>query len=263
MRMILSLATAVLLLGGGGLRADTLSADDDAAAIVRKAIKAHGGEANLAKHMTSVVESEGTVDLMAYRISGIEYTFKAERTARPGRFKENVRVFQTMNNNTRPYTSIHTVYNGEGQIVRDGRSELLREQGLKEFKAQAHHREVCLLTPLIRDAKYKLTVLDREAVVSGKPAVALMVHHEDYDDIVLYFDKESGRLVKSKRSFYHFGHKKEGELLTVYGDFRVVQGALIPHRVVSYHDGKQVAFERVTRIMVLEDAPDEWFRIRE
>jgi hypothetical protein len=258
MRTVLPIVTAVLLFGGSELRAD-----EDAAAIVRKAIKAHGGEANLDKHMTCMVESEGSVELRPAAVNLAEYTFKSQLTAKPGKLKASTRFFQTISGGTQPYMSVHMVYNGEGQMLRDGKSELLKDEALKEFKAQAHHREVCLLTLLLKDRKFELTVLDKEAKVSGKAAVAIVVSHEDHQDIVLYFDKESDKLVKSKRDFYHFGHKKEGELLTFYSDFKTVQGAVISHRVVTYHDGKQVAVERITAILVLENAPDEWFRIKE
>jgi hypothetical protein len=259
MRTVLPLVTAVLLLGASDLRAD-----EDAAAIIRKAIKAHGGEENLDKLMACMVESQGSLELYPNLAGVFEYTFKSELTAKPGKFKESVKIFQTINNgDAQPYMSIHNVYNGEGQIVRDGKGEFLKDQALKEFKAQAYHRTVCLLTPLLRDRKFKLTVVDRDAKVSGNAAVAIMVHHQDYQDIVLYFDKESGRLVKSKRDFFHVGKKKEMELLTFFSDFKTVEGAVIPHRVVTYHDGKQFSAERITKILVLETAPDEWFRIKE
>jgi hypothetical protein len=254
----LSVLTAVLLLDGGNLRAD-----EDAAAIIRKAIEAHGGEANLAKLMMCKIDSQGSVELVSGLDGLIEHTFKGELTAKPGKFKTSTRVFQTTAGITVPFASIRTVYNGDGQILINGKSELLKDQALKELKAQAHEREVCLLTPLLKDRKFELTMLDEAAKVSGKAAVALMVRRKGDRDIVLYFDKASGRLVKSKRDFYHIGDKTEGELLNFYNDFKTVQGAVIPHRVVVYHDGKQFAVEKITNIMVLNKVPDSWFEIEE
>src|SRR5262249_48006738 len=92
MRTVLSIVTAVLLLGGSDLRAD-----EAAAAIVRKAIMAHGGAANLDKHLTCRIESQGSAEL-EYSLSGvIDYTFKMELTAKPGKFKESIKIFQTIN----------------------------------------------------------------------------------------------------------------------------------------------------------------------
>src|SRR5262249_16739876 len=210
-----------------------------------------------------MITSEGSVE-MPYHTSGvIEYTFKSELTAKPGKLKQSIRYFWTIGGDTQPYTSVQTVFNGDGHLVRDGKGQFLKDQALKELKAQAYQREVCLLTPLLKDSKFNLTVLDNEAQVSGKAAVALMVHHADYQDIVLYFDKESGRLVKSKRSFYHFGYGKGGELLTVFSNFKTVAGAVIPHQAVSYNDGKLLPLDRITSVLVLASAPDEWFRIQE
>src|SRR5262245_45077414 len=142
MRTVLSTVAVVLLLGGGGLRADEYAVlrtegeqfsgrpktndvtgpktpdpvvgantvvgakgDEEALAIVRNAIKAHGGEANLAKHMTCMVESEGSVVLLTIPIPGVEHTFKSELTAKPGKFKESIRYFQTINRRSQPYMS--------------------------------------------------------------------------------------------------------------------------------------------------------------
>jgi hypothetical protein len=211
----------------------------------------------------ALIRSEGSVDIFPVLLRDIEYTFKAELIVKPGRFKASIKYFQVISGVSQPYLSVHTLYDGDGQIVRDGRSEFLREQGRREFKAVAHQRETCLLTPLLKDKKFKLTVLDRGAMVSGKAAVAVMAHHQEEQDIVLYFDKASGRLVKTKRVYYDFTHSKDGELVNIYSDFRTVQGAVIAHRIVTFHDGKQAAMERITSIVVLKDAPDEWFRIRE
>lgn len=257
MRIVFPMLTAVLLLGGSA------RAGEDAVAVVRKAIKAHGGEANLDKLKMCMIRSEGSVDIFPVLLRDIEYTFKAELIAKPGRFKASIKYFQVISGVSQPYLSVHTLFDGDGHIVRDGRSEFLREQGRREFKTVAHQREVCLLTPLLKDRKFKLTVLDRKADVSGRAAVAVMVYHEDHQDIVLYFDKENGRLVKSKRNFFDFSHSKDGELVNIYSDFRTVYGAVLAHRIVTFHDGKQASAERITSVVVLETAPDEWFRIKE
>src|SRR5262249_57621844 len=89
MRTVLPIVAAVLLLGGSDLRAD-----ENAAAIVRKAIKAHGGEANLDKHMTCTVETQGSVELMTIPITGIEYTFKSDLSSQPRKVKWPIRILK-------------------------------------------------------------------------------------------------------------------------------------------------------------------------
>jgi len=120
-----------------------------------------------------------------------------------------------------------------------------------------------LLTPLLKDKRYELFVLDEEAKVSGKPAVAVMVRRKGDKEIVLYFDKESDRLVKSKREFYHIATQKEGEQLTFYKNFKNARGAIVPHRSVVYYDGKQFMESTITKITILKEAPDSWFEIEE
>jgi hypothetical protein len=256
MRTVLPLVTAVLLLGGSDLRGD------DAATIIRQAIKAHGGEENLNKLLMCQIASEGTIELLPDLPAEADITFKSEVTAKPGKFKGSTRIFMRILDSRQTLFSIGSVYNGEGQLVTNGKKQLLREAALKEFKATDHERLVCLLTPLLKDPNYVLTVLD-EAKVSGKAVVGVLVHRKGNKDITLYFEKESGRLVKSKREFYHIGDKKDGELLTFYKDFKDVRGARVPHRLVVYQDGKQIMESRITRITILKEAPDSWFEIEE
>jgi hypothetical protein len=156
MRTALFAVAAVLLVGGNDLRAG------DDAAVIRKAIEAHGGEKNLDKLKMCLVRSQGTVELVpGVAAAGVVHTFKSEVTMKPGKFKAFTTVFQTSFNITLPFASVRSVYNGEeGQLHIDGKSRLLRDRALKEFKAQAHERQVCLLTPLVKDRTYQLSVLD-------------------------------------------------------------------------------------------------------
>ena len=261
MRTVLSVLTAVPPI----LNSSNVRADEEAAAIIRRAIKAHGGEQNIAKLMTCQIQSEGTVQPFPDGHPGkIVHTFKTEFTTKPGKFKVVTRVFETSSagglNVTLPLASVRSAFNGEeGQLLIDGKSQLLKDEALKEFKALAHDRQVCLLTPLLADKDYELTVLDEKAKVSGNAAIAVMVRRKGNKDITLYFDKETAGLVKAKRDFYHIGNKKEGELLTFFKDFRNVEGAIVPHRLVVYHDGKEYSQERIIRISVLRNAPDSWF----
>src|SRR5262249_37188276 len=257
MRIILSFATAGLLLGARDVRAD-----EEAAAIVRRAIQAHGGEANLDKLMMCMVESEGWVDIRHPDINIAEYTYTVHLTAKPGKFAASIKYFQTVFGGTKPYMTTRMVYNGGGgQILIDGKNQLLRDEAFRELRTVAFQREVCLLTPLLRDKRFKLTILNHGAKVGGKMTIPVGVHHDGHPDIILYFDKTDGTLFASKRDFYQFASGKGGELLNLYSDFRTVSGALIPYRVVTYQDGQQAAVERIVSIRPLASAPDEWFRM--
>jgi hypothetical protein len=106
-------------------------------------------------------------------------------------------------------------------------------------------------------------VLDENAKVSGAAAFAIKVRRKGNNDVTLYFDKDTSRLVKSKRRFYHIGNNKEGELETFYRNFKSVQGAIVPHRMVVYHDGNQFSVEQITQILVLSKVADSEFDIEE
>jgi hypothetical protein len=261
MRIVFSLVIAGLLLGARDVRAGEDAAY--ATATVRRAIQVHGGEANLDKLMTCIVEAEGWVNIRHPVVNIAEYTYTARVTAKPGKFTAYMKYYQTICGGTKPYMTTRMVYNGGAQIVTDGKNQLLKDEVIKELRTVAYQREVGLLTPLLRDKKFKLTVINHETKLAGKTTVAVGVHHQDHPDIILYFDKANGTLFASKRDFYQFASGKVGELLNYYSDFRPVSGALIPHRTVSYQDGLEASVERITSVRLLESAPDEWFRIVE
>ena len=83
MRTLFFLAAVCLVFDGGRLRAD-----EEEAKIIKEAIKAHGGEKNLAKFMKCEFEKKGTAT-----IGGQTYLFTSTFTAGTGKFEEFTRFY--------------------------------------------------------------------------------------------------------------------------------------------------------------------------
>jgi hypothetical protein len=86
-------------------------------------------------------------------------------------------------------------------------------------KARVHRDRVTSLVPLLKEKEYKLAPLD-EVKVEGRPALGVKVSREGYPDVSLYFDKETGLLVKSGMRDKTAWMDKEGLQETVYQDYR-------------------------------------------
>ena len=80
-----------------------------------------------------MVEAEGWVDIRHPVINIAEFTYRAHLTAKPGKFAASIKYFQTVIGSTKPYMSTRMVYNGGGgQIVTDGKNQLLKDQALRD-----------------------------------------------------------------------------------------------------------------------------------
>src|SRR5262249_31833919 len=68
------------------------------------------------------------------------------------------------------------------------------------FKHQLYSMSLSLLEPL-KGKEYSLSATGEEKV-EGKPALGVLVSRKGHGDVTLYFDKESGLIVKHKTQTY-------------------------------------------------------------
>lgn len=101
--------------------------------------------------------------------------------------------------------------------------------------------EVQQLVPLLDASKYTVAA-EKDADVDGKPAAVLLVTTKEFKDTRLFFDKGTGLLVRTERKGLAPG--TGGALTdvtetTTFGDYRKIDGILLPFRAVVLHDGKK------------------------
>src|SRR5262249_47568297 len=114
------------------------------------------------------------------------------------------------------------VFNGDkGWVSLQGRQiqEVMGDQ-LGEMKNSAYANWVESLLPLTKEKEFTLSPL-AEIKVKDKPAVGLKVQAKDRPDIKMYFDKESGLLVRTERD----GRDEMGNMVrleSTYSDFKKV-----------------------------------------
>lgn len=248
-KTVLGLTAAVVL-------AAPAAAQDPAVAVavVKKAIAAHGGAEALNKTKTGRSKSKGTmtvfgqdIEFVSTSVYSIPEKFKLEMAAEIRGLK--LTATQVVNGKQ---VRVKTVLGGTEQPVTDR---------VKEETAQAVLvQDVTTLTPLLDGRKFTARA-EKDADVDGKPAAVLVVTGSGLRETRLFFDKDSGRLVKTQRKGVTSGPTGVVEVVeeSFLSDFKPVDGALLPMKLVVKHDGKKFMDVTVTEVKFLAKVdPDEF-----
>jgi hypothetical protein len=237
-------SVGVCVLFATGLRADD---KDDAKAILDKAIKAQGGEDKLAKPKCVTMKIKGKYYGPGAGDDGIEYTMEISTTPSKRRIDMEAGggIFK-----------FSTVYNGDKgwRKLNDDTTDLDKE-GLEEVKHDLYLDKVTSLVPL-KEKDYKLEAL-AECKVGKKAAVGIKVTHKGNRDVSLFFDKESGLLLRLDTSVKDMGEEHNQE--TVYSEHKEFDGRKMPTKVVINRDGKLYVEGETSEVKFPEKLEDNVF----
>jgi acetyl esterase/lipase len=210
------------------LSCSVLAAAEDVRTILEKAIKAHGGEAKLAKLRILSSKAKGTVNF------GSDVPFTQEIAwLGPDRLKNSV-----TRKNTKPTTIAETIVGDDGWSVHDGKTAPLGAVKRDDLRSQAYIRRLLLLTPLIQDKIYELSFLD-EIRIDDRPAVGVLVSCTGERDVKLYFDADKGRLAKIERCVSNDAGTKESVQEEIFSDYQEIEGVPTARKQVWLRDGKK------------------------
>jgi hypothetical protein len=218
-------------------------AQNDAKALIEKAIKAHGGEGPLAKLEKVRVKSKGSLEIMG---AGVNFTseityqlpnkYKNKMTVDLGGMKVN--MTQVLNGN-------------KAWIEGMGMTMDIEGEQLKAIQEEGYANTVEMLVPLLKDKAFTLSTLPEEKV-NGKPAVGVRVKSKDHKDIDLFIDKESNLVVRVFREAYDSDTMKEAKFETIYTDFKEFDGVKHGTKVRVNKDGKKYADIEVSDVKTLD-----------
>ncbi len=240
---LLAASTCLILLA---VRAP--AADDDAKAVIEKAIKAHGGADRLTKFQATKTKSKGTIELFG----GI--TFTSESAVQyPDKFKETVELEVAGNKAT-----VVTVYDGKkGWISINGETKEMDEKTLDAMKEVLHGMQIMRMA-FTKDKNCEFSPLG-EIKVNDQPAVGVKVSAKDHKEVNLYFDKKTGLLAKMEHQTIDAMTGKEvaeERIVTEYQEIDKVQAA---KKVVINREGKKYLEVEITDLKSLEKLGDEEF----
>jgi len=240
------LAFAVVLSAAVTARAD----DADAKAIVDKALRAHGGADTLAKFPANTSKFKGTVHTMgqAFPFTGEVATQGADR----------VKVDFEAEAGGMKFRFVSVVSGDKGWIkAPNAQTKEMDKDELAEAKEQAHAGWVESLVPLT--GKGLTLAKIGEVEVDKRPALGVKVSGKGRRDVDLYFDKETGLLVKAESRVKDEGSGQEVTQETLYGDYKDVQGVKYAMKITVKRDGKPYVEGEVTDVEVAEKLDDGVF----
>jgi outer membrane lipoprotein-sorting protein len=246
MRRIVCLTAALTVLAAAGAaRADDKS---DSKAVIAKAIKAVGGEAKLAKSKAETFKGKGKFYGMG---DGIDYTgewsIQAPDKARV-EIKANDFTFVRVVNGDKVWTKLG-----------DNAQEVDDKDQVKEAKENMYADGVASLRPLVKEKGFEFAALG-EVKVGDKPAVGVRVSHKGHRDVNLFFDKESGLLLKSEtviKDEMDGGKEKTQE--TLYGNYKEFGGVKHPTKVTINRDGSKYITLEISELEPKDKIDDKVF----
>jgi hypothetical protein len=222
MRQLVYAAGWVVVLAGGAARGE----DADAKAILAKAIKAHGGADVLNKFPAMSLKDKGKFYGMG---EGIDFTAEVQFQA-PDQERLEIQADN--------FKFVQVVHGDKGWIAINGETKDMDKDQLAEAREEVYAANVGRLAPLT-GADYKLSSLG-EVKVEDRPAVGVRVEHKGHRDIGLFFDKESGLLVKMERRGKDLmAGGREYAQETIYRDFKKVEGRQVPCKIIVRREGKR------------------------
>jgi hypothetical protein len=225
-------------------------ADETPRETLQAAIKAHGGEENIAKTLTGTLLAKGKMSLAP----DVEVSFSWEETFDlPLRYHRSIKC-QLMG---KDFTMEYAVTNGSGWIRQNGGDP-------KEFKGEKvplsrNWNALLANLPSCLADGVKLEPGGKEKV-EGRETVGVSASGEALGGkAVLFFDSRTHLLTKSEKPMQHPLSRKEVDAEVLFSDYKEISGVQYPQRIATYIDGKRVIEIEIIRIEFLEKTEDRLF----
>jgi len=222
---------------------------DEAAAIIDKAIEAHGIKGKTSQAFAYRGKNKGTL-----HVGGLDLEFTQQVAVQtPDKFKEVL----DLNVNDQKVT-VTTVFDGKQGWIKANDTEIkVEKELLNEFKEVAHLMRLSVAM-FLKDKALKYSLLG-ETKVNGKPAVGIQVSAKGNKDIDFYLDKATGLLAKIQRRAFDSQSGQEVTEERIIKDYHVVDGLKIAKNVEVRRDGQPLLEAEAVEAHVLERIDDSEF----
>lgn len=211
-------------------------------AVVTKAIEAHGGAANLKRYQAFKFSAKGKV----YGTKGaadMSFQLACE-------WPDRARVTSVFESRGRQHTMLVALDGPREWTTVDGKAGGVSKEVLAERREILHADWIASLRPLL-DGTMTLASA-REERIEGRPAVGVTVSDKGHRPVKLFFDKETGLLLKAELPRKHWESTGEGVEDYMYSGYRMIQGVKFPMRISIRENGKLVAEHERTDVILLE-----------
>ncbi len=240
------LTVSVVCAMSGSSRAD----EKEATAILDKAIKAMGGEEKLSKIKIFSVKSKGTLTIMGndndFTTSAIHEGLDRLRSEFNGKFGDN------------DFKAVAVINGDKGWSKFADMDMEMDEKRLKDEKRRNYLNVVSTLIVFAKSKGFKLDTAGEEKV-GDKPAAVLKVTGPDQQDFKLFFDKESGLLVKQMASVPEFNGEGEYMQESTFDNYKDFDGIKRATKLEVKRDGEKLLSSEVVEFKVLDKVEADTF----
>lgn len=244
MRQVIPIICLLLLITAG-----PAPAQESARAIVARAVQAHGGIDRLAKLRADHIRVKGTLMLGAKPVAFVGQTL----VQLPDRQKSIIQLSM----DGKSQTLVQIVNGDQAWVTLDGQPQKIDAAALNEMRGALALARAMRLVPLLTDRTYELTALG-EGKVGDRPVLGVKVSAKGRKDIRLFFDKETGLLVKTEH-YLDDAAGKEVPQEEIYSDFRDLGGYKRPTKIAVFRKGGKVAEMEMVDVKYYESFPEAEF----
>jgi hypothetical protein len=227
-----------------------IASQSRAKAIVERAIKAHGGDARLqrARNVHLKLRAKAIVPGEEDAPFDLEIV-----TQLPDRYRS---VLTTTIQGV-PVVRTVVVNGRQGWVSLNGEVKPLSEKDLKEAQEQMYAEWLCRLLPL-RDSDFELREMEEDKIQDRWVQVVNVVR-KGCRDVNLYFDKQTGLLVKMEHTVLDAQSVKTSQEV-VFAGYRDTNGPKHWTRVVVSNGGKRLFEAEVVEVRFPERLDERLFQ---
>jgi hypothetical protein len=228
-------------------------ADEKPSEIIQAAIKAHGGEQNIAKTLKGKLYAKAKFNMPPIgKMPAIEGTINWDEIFDiPHRYK---RTITGEINGQRGFMEF--VVSDEGGWIRRNNVADRDTPAQKTPVERTWHAMVAVL-PTFLGEDYKLEVLTKE-MVEGHETIALHAKSSQFETICL-FDSKSHLLLKCKKKLAHPLLSTELDSEVLFGRYQEISGVKYPMKVTSYFDSKKALELEITKVEFMDKLDPKLF----
>lgn len=194
--------------------------EKDCRAIIDKAIRAVGGEEQLAKYKAQTFKEKGS-----FYGEGAAQPYTGKYAVQwPNQFRMEIEGAFTL------------VLDGDkGWFSMGGNTQEMTKEQLAQQQESQYAGWVATLRPL-KETGFHLSPLG-ESKVGDRAVVGVKVTHKGHNDVKLFFDKEHGLLLR-----YEYRHKdartgKDAEMVSTFENYKEFSGLKFPTKMDIKRDG--------------------------
>lgn len=152
------------------------------------------------------------------------------------------------------------IINGDkGWIVQDGNVSPMNPQEITAVQTSFFHKQTATtLLPLI-DKSVQLVVLRRNLPLEGRRVTQLKAMKKGFPDLLLWFDDQSGLLVKSQMTDKDPNTMSDRRVEIHWLDYKVFDGVKMATRTKTYHNDKLFIDSTLIHFKITKTLPESTF----